>query len=57
MPAMKNLPAKHIGEKLKTDLEHLKALHKEARAKSDPDTEAIEFAIVNLSAAIEILTE
>ena len=54
---MKNLPAKHIGEKLKTDLEHLKALHKESRARREPDTEAIEFAIVNLSAAIEILTE
>ena len=57
MLPMKNLPAKHIGEKLKTDLEHLKALHKESRARREPDTEAIEFAIVNLSAAIEILTE
>ena len=57
MPAMKNLPAKHIGEKLKADLEHLKALHKEAKLKRDVDTEAIEFAIVNLSAAIEILTD
>lgn len=54
---MKNTSARDIGARLRADLERLKALAKEARAKREPDTEAIEIAIVNLSSAIEILTE
>ncbi len=54
---MKNSSARDIGERLKADLEQLKTLAKEARTKRHPDTEAIEIAIVNLSSAIDILTE
>ena len=54
---MKNVSARQIGEQIKTQLEQLKALAKEARAARHPDAEAIEIAIVNLSSAIEILTE
>ena len=54
---MKNISAREVGEGLKVYLEHLKVLAKEARAKRDHEAEAIEIAIVNLSAAIEILTE
>ena len=54
---MKELSARQIGDQLKTQLEQLRALATEARAKRHPDTEAIEIAIVNLSSAIDILTE
>lgn len=55
--AMKNEPARELGNKLKVELEALKSLLKELKAKRDPDAEAVEFAIVNLSSAIEILTD
>ncbi len=54
---MKNTSAREVGEHLKAYLEHLKVLAKEARARRDHDAEAIEISVVNLSAAIEILTE
>ncbi len=54
---MKNISARETGEALKANLEHLKVLAKEARARRDHEAEAIEIAIVNLSSAIEILTE
>lgn len=54
---MKNPTAREIGEQLKANLEKLKQLAREARAKRDPDAEAIEIAIVNFNSAIDILTE
>jgi len=54
---MKHTAAREIGERLKPDLERLKALAKDARAKREPDAEAIEIAVVNLNSAIDILTE
>ena len=55
--AMKNAVARQVGQRLKADLETLRALAKEARAKREPEAEAIEIAIVNLNSAIDILTE
>lgn len=57
MPSMKNQPARELGNKLKAELEMLKALLIELKSKRDPEAEAVEFAIVNLSSAIEILTD
>ena len=54
---MTQTDARQIGEELKAVLERLRALAKEERAKRSPDAEAIEIAIVNLDAAIDILTE
>jgi len=54
---MKDHAARQIGEELKDVLERLKALAKEARAACSPDAEAIEIAVVNLDAAVEILTD
>lgn len=54
---MRNVPARQIAEELKVLLERLRALGKEERARRGSDTEAIEIAIVNLDAAIDILTE
>lgn len=54
---MKNISAREVGDELKSYLEHLKGLAKEARARRDQDAEAIEIAVVNLSAAVEILTD
>ncbi len=54
---MKNAAVRQIGERMKADLEALRALAKEARAKREPEAEAIEIAIVNLNSAIDILTE
>ena len=54
---MRNDVARKIGEDLKAILERLRALAKEERTARGPDGEAIEIAIVNLDAAIEILTE
>ena len=54
---MKNTVARQVGQRLKIDLEALRALAKEARTKREPEAEAIEIAIVNLNSAIDILTE
>ena len=54
---MRNETAKSIGNELKPLLERLKVLAKAERVGRGPDTEALEIAIVNLDAAIEILTE
>jgi len=54
---MKHRAARQIGEELKTILERLKTLAKEERLKGGSDAEALEIAVVNLDAAIEILTE
>jgi len=54
---MRNAPARQVAEELKVLLERLRALGKEERVRKGPDTEAIEIAVVNLDAAIDILTE
>ena len=54
---MKHAEARQLGEALKEALERLRRLAKEERARRGPDAEALEIAIVNLDAAIEILTE
>ena len=54
---MRQQDARQIGEELKEVLIRLRALGKAERAARGPDTEAIDIAIVNLDAAIEILTE
>ena len=54
---MKNAAARQIGEQMKAQLEVLRVLAKEARARREPEAEAIEIAIVNLNSAIGILTE
>jgi hypothetical protein len=54
---MTNTQARQLGEELKVALERLKALAKAERASKGRDAEAIEIATVNLSSAIEILTE
>lgn len=54
---MKNAAARQVGEELKAALEALRSLAKEARARREPEAEAIEIAIVNLNSAIDILTE
>ena len=54
---MKNATARQIGEEMKSYLAHLKALVKTEKAQRSPDAEAIEIATVNLSSAIDILTE
>ena len=57
MLRMKNAEARKVGEQLKPVLEALRVLAKEARARREPEAEAIEIAIVNLNSAIDILTE
>lgn len=54
---MKNTSARQTGEELKPYLERLKALIKEEKVRRGVDAEAIEIATVNLSSAIDILTE
>ena len=54
---MRNDHARQLGEELKTILERLRTLAKEARTAQGSDAEALEIAIVNLDSAIEILTE
>ena len=54
---MQQQHARQIGEELKAVLARLKALAKEERARRGPDAEALDIAVVNLDAAIEILTE
>ena len=54
---MRHPIGRQIGEQLRPLFEQLRALAKEARAARDPDTEALEIAVVNLDSAIEILTE
>lgn len=54
---MRNDHARQLGEELKTILERLRVLAKDARDVRDAETEALEIAIVNLDSAIEILTE
>jgi hypothetical protein len=54
---MRDATAREIGEALKPALAHLKVLAKEARAQRSADADAIEIATVNLSSAIDILTE
>jgi hypothetical protein len=54
---MKHPAGRQIGEELKPILERLKAVAKEERATGGADREALDIAVVNLDAAIEILTE
>lgn len=54
---MKHPAGRQIGEQLKPVLDRLRQLAREERAKHGADTEALESAVVNLSTAIEILTE
>lgn len=54
---MRHPVARTIGEELKPILERLRALAREERQQRGGDAEAIEIAVVNLDAAIEILTE
>ena len=54
---MKNDAARQIGQDLGPLLESLRALAKQERAVRGPDAEAIEIATVNLSSAVEILTD
>ena len=54
---MKNSAARQLGEELKAALERLRALSKAERAQHGSDADAIDIAIVNLSSAIDILTE
>ena len=54
---MRDDRARQLGEELKSILERLRVLAKDARAGGSADAEAIEIAIVNLDSAIEILTE
>ena len=54
---MHNSDARSLGEELKPILDRLKALAKEERSKRNPEAEAIEIAVVNLDAAIDILTD
>lgn len=54
---MRNLTARQLAEELKPFVERLRVLAKEERARRGSDAEAIEIAIVNIDAAIDILTE
>lgn len=54
---MKHTGARQVGEELKPYLERLKALIKEEKSRRGIDSDAIEIATVNLSSAIDILTE
>ena len=54
---MRNETAKSIGDELKPILDRLKLLAKTERDRGRPDAEALEIAVVNIDAAIEILTE
>lgn len=54
---MKSSPARQIGEELKPYIERLRALAQEERKKKSPEAEAIEIALVNVDAAVEILTD
>ncbi len=54
---MKHIDARQIGEHLRPFLEALKTVASLARAARDPETTALDIAIVNLDSAIEILTE
>lgn len=54
---MKNSPARQIGEELKVIVERLRRLAQEERLKKSSEAEAIEIALVNVDAAVEILTE
>ena len=54
---MKNSPARQIGEELKLIVERLRTLAQDERRKKGTDAEAIEIALVNVDAAVEILTE
>ena len=54
---MKHPEARQVGEALKPYLERLKGLIKEEKARRGIDSDAIEIATVNLSSAVDILTE
>ena len=54
---MNNNDARSLGEELKPILDRLKVLAREERSKRSPEAEAIEIAVVNLDAAIDILTD
>lgn len=54
---MKHPVGRQIGEQLKPTLDRLRQLARDERLRRGPDTEALESAVVNLSTAIEILTE
>ena len=54
---MRNDSARTIAEELKRFLEQLRALAKTERDTKGPDAGALEIAVVNLDAAIDILTE
>jgi len=54
---MENVTARELGEALKPYLERLQTLTKDVKERRSAEAEAIEIAAVNLSSAIDLLTE